>query len=168
MGDTAKNVNWNPAESPIWKGQQDNDIGNSTLGQFWKGNYAEAGRGAAGGVGNLSNISKDLGMGLANPIKGVGDLGNALGGQPQAEDRFQEKRRGIDAENSKREQMDRYQSQQNEMNLQRQQADNKRNSDYLQGVETQKKGTADEDAFNRARLAARRAKGNTLFGAYNG
>lgn len=164
MGDTASKINWNPLDSPLFQGTVDWNPLNSTLGQLAQGNYGEAGRGAAGGVQNLANTWKDIGMGFVNPGAAYKDIYGSISGETGARQRREQDIFGQQQDQARRQAE--YAGWNQQMN--QQQAAQKRNQDYLNRYSADQAATADADAYQRAKDAARRAKGTQLFGAYNG
>ncbi len=173
MGDTVSNINWNPGDSTLGRtltGQDGSafkdpniyDPRQSTLGQYAQGNYGEALNQTMGGIGNVRNVGNDLGKTLWNPIGAGLDLGNSIGGQPQAT-----KRRQQDEQNQAADYAG-FQKEQNAQAVARDQqaAAQKAQQDKLNSYNLQQQTASEEDAFTQARNAARRARGTTLFGAW--
>jgi len=175
MGDTAKNIDWNPANSTL--GQTFTGGGGSvfksdvldprqsTLGQFAQGNYGNALNQTVGGIGKGLKAGWDIQGGVLNPLGGINDVSAGVSGAPQAE-----KRRQQDQQNQAADYMG-VQRDQQAQEMQRQQqeqqaAAQKAQQDKLNQYNLSQQSIADEDAFTKARNAARRAQGQTLFGAW--
>lgn len=177
MGDTASGINWNPGDSIFsrtimgqnggaFKGGVDWNPGNSTLGQAAQGNWGEAGRGLAGGVQNSMNLNKDLLGGLAAPLGGIRDVGESMFGTPQAAMRKRRDDLNAAQQGAQEQAQGNQQRQQEAYNAQQLASQNQANQAYQTGQATQDQSLAAEDAFTQARNAARKAKGQTLFGGW--
>lgn len=129
----------------------------SSLGKLWSGDTGGFGSDVASGFGQVVDKGQKVNEFMLNPVgtvaKGYGD---ATGGGNVSTDPSDEFYAGQAAES---------QAAQAEA---AQRARDKQNQDYLKSQQTVASGIADEDAFMQARNAARRAKGNKLFGAFNG
>lgn len=164
MGNTASNINWNPGDSPLWKGTTDWDPRNSTLGQMSQGNWGETARGLEGGFNNAFNLSKDLTGAVVAYGQALGQIDQSISGVGAAADRRKKLLDDQNADNIAKQQRDA----QAQYQFGLQQQGDKKNQDYLAQMKQQEQNTADEDAFIRARNAARQAKGTALYGGYNG
>ena len=173
MGDTRTNIDWDPSHSTIGQtitGQSGSALKggvnwnplDSTPGALAQGNFSGAANQAIGGAQNLANFGKDLNAGLLAPAAGIGALYNSATGQPQAAKRRDQDVAGQTAENDARI----FGEQQQQQQAQQQAAEQKAQQDKLSAYNLQQQGVADEDAFTKARNAAIKAKGQTLFGAW--
>ena len=160
MGQSGGAKDWNP-----------NQVKDSTLGQFGQGNYGEAGRGASGALQNSMDFNRDLVGGLANPVMGISDVANSMGGQDAAAERRKqqfsdfgvaEQRQGEQQRQAQARQA--FQGQQDQAKL----ASDTANKTYQDQQAGLTKSLDDENAFNAARNARRKATGQTLFGGWNG
>lgn len=173
MGDTRTNIDWDPSHSTIgqtitgqsgsaFKNPDIYDPNQSTGAQFAKGNYGEAANQALGGAKNLVQLGWNMEEGMLNPFKQAGDTYDTISGKPQAEKRHDQdvKNQTADYEGVQRAQEIQRQQQEQQASAQKAQ------QDKLSAYNLQQQGVADEDAFTKARNAAIKAKGQTLFGAW--
>lgn len=128
----------------------------STAGTLLKGNIGKAGQDIAGGIQNGINANLDI-------------LGAGVTGVPGAI--YQQQGR----EAAQRQQVDRanaaganQQAIDQQMQANATAAANQKNMDYQSQQANMNASLGAEDAYNRARNAARQARGTALFGAYNG
>ena len=164
MGNSGGGIDWNPGNSPLFKGGVDWNPGDSTLGQAAQGNWGEAARGAGGGLKNAMNLSQDLWSAAASPLGAAKDAYQTISGEKQAAERHRNDVTNADAENARQQQI----AAQNKAQADAAAAANQKNLDYQSQQAAMTSSLGAEDAFNRARNAARQAKGTALFGAYNG
>ncbi len=176
MGDTAKNINWNPGDSSASraimgqsggiKGADWNPL-NSTTGQVAQGNYGAL----RGPLQNSVNFTKDLLGGIAAPLSGIQDLGASAAGIPQAAARHEKDLASAQVQGAQEQAYGQQQqglAQQQQATDAAQQATNDANALYQKNQAGLTDTLNSENAFNAARNAARKAKGNTLYGAWNG
>lgn len=156
------NIDWNPGNSPLWKGTVDWNPLNSTPGQAVRGNWGEAGRGAMGGIENAAALSGQLASAALNPTGAIDSLSQSISGETQAAQRRKRDLAGVDARDAQ------LASERAAADAQaRQTAEaNKRNQDYQSQQASMSAALGAEDAFTKARNAARKAKGTQLFGAF--
>jgi len=178
-GGNGFNINWNPGDSTLgrtisgqqggaFKGGIDWDPRNSTMGQAAQGNWGEVGRGVTGGIQDAANFNKNLLGGLAAPGAALYGGVDSMFGTPQAALRKKHDDAASTAQGAQEQAQGNYQKQQEAYNQQQQKASTDANNAYQSQQATLNQSLADEDAFTAARNAARRAKGTSLFGAYNG
>jgi hypothetical protein len=160
----------NPAQA-VGQTMKDNGLGfdsdwrNSTLGQATQGNWNKVGNDVAGNFMQSINprtLGHDMG-----PLTEAFSANDYISGRTQAQGRENEKQNQI-AEENQRAQAAQEAAARQAAQLAAQQAADQRNRDYLGSQASAQASQADEDAFLAARNAARRARGNPIFGAYNG
>ena len=164
MGDGGSSIDLNPAHGQLWSGGTNWNPLDSTLGQLGQGNFQEAGRGAVGGLqrnfADAGRITKDVLL----PIAGGNDLANEISGTKGIKKRAAEDEAGRNAYDAQQQQIQRQAEQQ-----QKASADAAaKNKEYTDQQSQLSDSAGEADTFNRARAAARRAKGSTMFGGYNG
>ena len=124
----------------------------SSVGKLWGGDVGGFAGDVGSGLSDVASKGQKVNEFMLNPI---GTTAQAFGGKGNVSDAPS----------------DEYLGEQQAMGQanaaeQAQRAKDKQNQDYLKSQQTMTQGVADEDAFIQARNAARKAKGNSLFGAW--